>query len=86
MISALKLFTEPGLVAGLEKNIRLKQIKKDDLMIKPGDDILFIPIITKGSIRILRQDNEGKEVFLYHLYPGQTCAMSLTCCQSGKRA
>ncbi len=29
---------------------------------------------------------DAQEVFLYHLYPGQTCAMSLTCCQSGKKS
>ena len=53
---------------------------------KPGDDVLFIPIVLKGSIRVIRQDADGSEIFLYHLYPGQTCAMSLTCCQSGKKS
>ncbi len=55
-------------------------------MMTPGQEILFIPLVLKGSIRVLRQDASGAEVFLYHLYPGQTCAVSLTCCQSGKKS
>ncbi len=51
-----------------------------------GDAIQFIPIVQSGVLRIVRQDPDGKEVFLYHLYPGQTCAMALNCCQSGKKS
>ncbi|MDP2386401.1 MAG: Crp/Fnr family transcriptional regulator [Bacteroidota bacterium] len=80
------IFTEKELVEELEKNARLKLVPKDSILTKPGDDIVFIPIVLKGCIRIIREDNNGKETFLYHLYPGQTCAMSLTCCQSGKKS
>jgi CRP/FNR family transcriptional regulator len=37
-------------------------------------------------LRIVRQDDEGNEVFLYHLYPGETCAMALNCCQAGNQS
>jgi CRP/FNR family transcriptional regulator, anaerobic regulatory protein len=80
------LFNEPALNHDIETNGRLRLIKKGAVVIKPGDDIFFIPIVLKGSIRIIRQDESGKEIFLYHLYPGQTCAMSLTCCQAGKKS
>lgn len=80
------IFTDPQLVEELDKFGRLKTFEKDEYLIEPGDDVVFIPIVLKGCIRILRQDEEGREVFLYHLYPGQTCAMSLTCCQAGKKS
>ncbi|HNE79300.1 MAG TPA: Crp/Fnr family transcriptional regulator, partial [Flavobacteriales bacterium] len=32
--------------------------------------------------RILAQDGEGRERYLYHILPGETCATSLTCCVS----
>ena len=50
----------------------------------PGDSIVFVPIVLEGVIRVIRQNSDGKEVFLYHLYPGQTCAMALSCCQGNK--
>jgi CRP/FNR family transcriptional regulator len=80
------IFTDSVLNAEIEKNARTKFFKRGEVIINPGDQILFIPIILSGSVRIIRQDTEGLEVFLYHLYPGQTCAMSLTCCQAGKKS
>lgn len=80
------LFTDKELLSEIEHNSRHKAFPKDTIITKPGDEILFVPIVTKGNIRIIRQNNEGQEVFLYHLYPGQTCAMSLTCCQAGQKS
>lgn len=86
MIKHPAIFSDPALNKEIETNARLRLIKRGTVLIKPGEDIIFIPIVLKGSIRIIRQDADGKEIFLYHLYPGQTCAMSLTCCQAGKKS
>lgn len=86
MINPNSIFSDAALNKEIELNARRKLVRKDDILIKPGDAIIYIPIVLKGSIRIIRQDPGGLEVFLYHLYPGQTCAMSLTCCQSGKKS
>lgn len=86
MVKNDSIFSDPELNSEIEKNAKRKVIPKGTVLIKPGDEIIFIPIVVKGSIRIIRQDLDGQEVFLYHLYPGQTCAMSLTCCQSGKKS
>jgi CRP/FNR family transcriptional regulator len=86
MIKNDSIFSDLNLNAEIEKNARKKTFKSGEIIIKPGDEIIYIPIVRKGSIRVIRQDTDGAEVFLYHLYPGQTCAMSLTCCQSGKKS
>jgi CRP/FNR family transcriptional regulator, anaerobic regulatory protein len=86
VLKKISIFSDPDLSSEIEKNAKHKVIEKGDMLIRPGDDIVFIPIVLKGSIRIIRQDLNGQEVFLYHLYPGQTCAMSLTCCQAGKKS
>jgi CRP/FNR family transcriptional regulator len=86
MLKSNSIFSDLNFNLEIEKNAKQKIIQKGAILIKPGDDIIFIPIIIKGSIRVIRQDLDGQEVFLYHLYPGQTCAMSLTCCQSGKKS
>jgi CRP/FNR family transcriptional regulator len=86
MIKNDSIFTDLNLNAEIEKNARKKTFKSGEIIIKPGDEIIYIPIVRKGSIRVIRQEIDGAEVFLYHLYPGQTCAMSLTCCQSGKKS
>ena len=86
MLPDISFFSDSELRDELLKNSRRKKIAREGIIINPGDEILYIPIVLKGSIRILRQDEDGREVFLYHLFPGQTCAMSLTCCQSGRKS
>jgi len=50
----------------------------------PGKFIKLIPIVLEGSIKVIRTDEEGKELFLYYLEPGETCALSLSCCNASK--
>lgn len=80
------LFKDASLVIDIEKYSKHKQLEKDEILMETGDAIQFIPIVQSGVLRIVRQDPDGKEVFLYHLYPGQTCAMALNCCQSGRKS
>ncbi len=74
------LFTNEELIKELNTRSRIKKLEKDEILIQPGDKLLFVPIVLKGVLRIVREDEAGREVFLYHLYPSQTCAMALNCC------
>jgi CRP/FNR family transcriptional regulator len=80
------IFSDPRLLEEIKRFARVKNVDKDAVLMQPGDDIVFVPIVQKGVLRIVRQDNDGKEIFLYHLYPGQTCAMAINCCQSHKKS
>lgn len=86
MINPNTIFTDPELNWEIERTAKKKNLKREDILIKPDEEISYIPIVLKGSIRVIREDSHGNESFLYHLYPGQTCAMSLTCCQSGRKS
>ncbi len=80
------LFSDPDLLKELSSYARTRHIAKDTVLMTPGDDVIFVPIVVHGVLRIVRQNEDGKEVFLYHLYPGQTCAMALNCCQGRKKS
>lgn len=80
------LFSDPKLIDEIKKFTRTKAVKRDDVLMTPGDKIYFVPIVQKGVLRIVRQGQDGREIFLYHLYPGQTCAMAINCCQSHKES
>jgi CRP/FNR family transcriptional regulator len=77
-----KIFADPKLLDEIRQFARTRTIQKDEVFITPGAKIIFVPIIIKGVLRIVRQNEDGREIFLYHLYPGQTCAMAVNCCQS----
>ena len=84
MISELKAyygnFFETTLIEEISSIAVFKQIKEDEDLIRPGQYIKSMPLLLSGSIKILRPDENGDELFLYHLERGDTCAMTLTCC------
>ena len=51
-----------------------------------GDRITHIPMVLRGSLRILARNGEGRERFLYPIMPGETCAMSLACCSAERNS
>ena len=38
--------------------------------------IRSIPIVLSGSIRVIKTDNDGREILLYYIKPGESCIMS----------
>ncbi len=75
---------EPRLVEDIQEHGIQKKLASGEELMRPGMYVRYIPILLSGSLKIMRQDKEGKETFLYHLVKGDTCAMSLTCCTTRK--
>ncbi len=76
------LLQEPQLQDLIEKHGRLVEAKTGEIIIDFGGYIRTIPLLIKGSIKVMREDEYGNEVLLYYLGVGETCAMSLTSCFS----
>ena len=77
---------QPGLVEEMTEKGRGMIVKKGMVMMEYGKYIKEIPLVISGSIRIIREDEKGNELFLYYLGEGDTCAMSLTCCIQHKKS
>ena len=80
------IFSDKTLVNEILSKSRHKNLASDEVLILPGDALVFVPIVLSGALRIVREDEEGREVFLYHLFPSQTCAMAVNCCQARKKS
>ena len=78
------IFTDASLLMEIKQYARVKHVAGGTVLMKPGDEVNFVPIVESGALRIIRENEDGKEIFLYHLYPGQTCAMAINCCQAHK--
>lgn len=57
-----------------------------EIILDFGQTIDVIPLVLSGSVKVLREDEEGNEILLYYLEPGHACATSITCCISGQRS
>ncbi len=53
-----------------------KSFAEDEAILSEDSYIKAIPIVTKGSIRVMRSDEDGKEILLYYIKAGETCIMS----------
>ncbi|MEM7299121.1 MAG: Crp/Fnr family transcriptional regulator, partial [Bacteroidota bacterium] len=44
------------------------------------------PLVIKGSIKVMREGEDGAELLLYFLHTGDTCSVSFTCCMMDKQS
>ncbi len=80
----LPFITDPRLLDALVEEGKIIDIEQGKTIMEPGQFIKMVPIVLEGTIKVLRMDEDGRELFLYYLDPGETCALSLTCCSSSK--
>ena len=57
-----------------------------EVLMDYGQYISHMPLLISGSIKILREDVDGREILLYHVQPGGTCAVSLACCMERRQS
>ncbi|MGY6743479.1 MAG: Crp/Fnr family transcriptional regulator [Cecembia sp.] len=76
--------TDPNLLTALLETGAIYEFQPGKIITEPGQFIKMVPIVLEGAIKILRMDEDGKELFLYYLEPGETCALSLTCCSASR--
>jgi len=80
------ILNEPALSSAIEEFGQISRVAEGEYLIEVGQEVNAIPLVTAGALKILREDPEGNEIFLYYIYPGQTCAVSLNCCMNNRKS
>jgi len=70
---------EPELSKKIQQVGVIRKFKSDEFLMKTGQSIRSAVLVTKGIIKVFREDDEGNEIFMYNLHPGEACAISMTC-------
>lgn len=68
--------SSPELVEKLYAHSLQKNYKAGSIILSENAAIRAIPIITKGILKVMRTDEEGKEILLYYIKAGESCIMS----------
>ncbi len=68
--------SSPELRAKLYENSMVKNYKEGDIILNENANIRAIPIVASGSIRVIRTDEDGREILLYYIKAGESCIMS----------
>ncbi|MBL0330860.1 MAG: Crp/Fnr family transcriptional regulator [Bacteroidetes bacterium] len=53
-----------------------KTFAEGEVILNENAYIKAIPIVTTGSIRVMRTDDDGREILLYYIKAGESCIMS----------
>lgn len=53
-----------------------KNFEADDVIINENAYVHSIPIVMIGSIRVMRTEEDGREILLYYIKAGESCIMS----------
>jgi CRP/FNR family transcriptional regulator len=53
-----------------------KTFSEGEIILNDNSYIKAIPIVTNGSIRVMRTDEDGREILLYYIKAGESCIMS----------
>jgi len=82
--NAFPAFDQSDLVDWMVQQSLQKDFGSDTELLHVGGTVRHIPLVISGSVKVSRQDAEGREIFLYYILPGQTCAMTLSACYKGE--
>lgn len=53
-----------------------KSFKEGDIILNENAYIKSVPIVISGSMRVMRTDDDGRELLLYYIKSGESCIMS----------
>ncbi len=70
---------EEDLYNDLLKHGTIINVKAGETLLKVGQTIRSTMLILNGVVKLYREDDEGKEFFIYHLDAGQACSLSMVC-------
>lgn len=68
--------SSPELVAKLEENSIQKSYETGSIILNENAYIRSIPIVTKGTLKVIRTEEDGREILLYYIKAGESCIMS----------
>lgn len=66
----------PQMIARIVELSTPKSFAEGDVIVQENSFIRSIPIVTSGSIRVMRSEGEEKEILLYYIKAGESCIMS----------
>lgn len=68
--------TSPELIEKLQQYSIRKEYEAGSIILNENANIRSIPIVTKGTLKVIRTEEDGREILLYYIKAGESCIMS----------
>lgn len=82
----LGLMFEPALVEEIMEYGEVREYAEGDLIIDYGKFVKSLPIVLKGTIKVMKIEDSGRELLLYYLTASESCSMAYNCCMESKKS
>jgi CRP/FNR family transcriptional regulator len=76
MNPSTNLQISPELKAKLAELGFQKTFEENEVILRESSYIKAIPIVLQGSLRVMRTEEDGRELLLYYIKAGESCIMS----------
>lgn len=68
--------SSPELIEKLHRYSIRKAYEAGSIILNENASIRSIPIVTRGTLKVIRTEEEGREILLYYIKAGESCIMS----------
>lgn len=82
----LESIFEADLIKEMFQFGEIRHFREGDLIMDYGKYIRMMPVVLKGTIKVFRRDEQGKELLLYYLSSSESCSMAYSCCLEAKKS
>ncbi len=79
-------FLEEPLVKEMAATSVVRKLSEGERLLSEGEFVKWLPIVTEGLLAVSRSEENGSELLLYYLNPGEVCSMAVSCCMSQHRS
>src|SRR5450631_4168208 len=77
---------ESALIKEMHQFGEVKHFKEGDIIMDYGKYIRMMPMVIRGTLKVLKKDETGKEILLYYLLSNESCSMAYNCCLEAKKS
>lgn len=77
---------EGALIDEIQKNAQILSYKEGDVIIDYDKFIKGMPLVIKGTVRVMKRDEEGREILLYYVSSSESCTMAYSCCMEARKS
>lgn len=81
-----QLATSIPLLNEIEKIGTLSNFDKNTILLRENSYIKVVPLLINGLIKIYKEEENGNEVLLYYIKPGETCIVSVMAGEKDEKA
>ncbi|KRP12741.1 MAG: hypothetical protein ABR95_11635 [Sphingobacteriales bacterium BACL12 MAG-120813-bin55] len=75
--NALKVLEDSKLIEDLKTFSPTNVFPSEHSILENRDYIRYLPFLLSGTVKVIGEDDNGNEILLYYIYPGETCIMSV---------